>query len=148
MAKSGTQGLLIQKKHGGSYYGWPVVRISETVVKAVFDAIGEDLQNNPQNYAFKFDLYNASAYTGGWSVEYEHAATWGSISVKPGEWNEYSYVLANVDSKMGVKTDGTTYEAFSKVGGAIEFRWSRYNTESDLADRPFILDNVRIEKIA
>jgi hypothetical protein len=148
MAKSGTQGLLIQKKHGGPYYGWPVVRISETVVKAVFAAIGEDLQNNPQNYAFKFDLYNASAYTGGWSVEYEHAATWGNISVKPGEWNTYSYTLSGVDSKMGVKEDGTKYENFSKVGGAIEFRWSRYNTESDLADRPFILDNVRIEKIA
>lgn len=143
MAKSGSQALLIQKKHGGTSYGWPVLRIHEAVVQAVFTKIGDDIKNNPQNYAFKFDLYNASDYTGGWSVEYANANTYSSCSVQPEQWGTYSYSFERVNAAK--KADAA---AFTEAVGYIEFRWSRYNTEADLSDRPFLLDNVRIEKIA
>lgn len=144
MAKSGTRALLVQKKHGGGNYGWPGLFISDTVVKAVFAAIGDDILENPQNYAFKFDLYNASAYTGGWSVGYENTVLFSSIQVQAGQWGEYSCTFATID---GYKEESAE-KSFTQSLGTIRFLWSRYNNDEDLSDRPFLLDNVRIEKIA
>ncbi len=150
----GTQALLIQKKHGGNKYGWPTVRIHEKVMKAVFAEIGEDIRKNPQNYALKFDVYNASDVVGGWSVEYDNAQTWSSISVQPKQWATYSYDFGKVNAAVTKKKDAEGNptdeynEVYTEIVGNIRFSWSKYNEEENREDRPFLLDNVRIEKIA
>lgn len=143
VATSGTQAFLIQKKHGGTSYGWPTVRLHESVMQQVIAAIGDDLLQNPQNYVFKVDIYNASSVANGCSIEFEGAQTWDSISVEPGQWKTYETTFGKINSKKLPATE----KVYTEDIGIVDFRWSRYNTDENLADRPMLFDNVRIEKI-
>lgn len=129
-AKNGSHVLLIRKCYGDTYYGWPILRVEPNVMKATIDIIGDDIRQNPQKYAFKFNLYNASEvadYLGSFfdvrDVTYE-------IAVQPKQWVEFSLNMAQLDY-----TNGT----------AFELRW---NTKGDHTYTNMLLDNVRIEKIA
>lgn len=143
IAASGTQALLIQKKHGGGVYGWPTIRIHEKVMQAVFAAIGDDIKEHPENYAFKFDLYNAATVNNGFSLEFDGAATWSTISVAPGQWGTFEKTFASIN---GAATNAT--KVYTDTQGSIRFSWGSYYGEENIDDRPLLLDNVRIEKIA
>ena len=142
IAKSGTQALLVGKKSGGTDYGWPSLCLHADVMKAVFDAIGDDIYQNPDKYAFKVDIYNASKYDGGFTIEFQGAKTWDSPSIKAGQWYTYSTTIGRINGKK------TGEKAYTEQIGYVNFLWSRYNTDADRADRPFLFDNIRIEKIA
>ena len=147
--------LLIQKKHGGGTYGWPVLHLAPEPIKAAIDAIGQDIYDNPYNYVITYDCYNGSNYTGGWSHEFYKGgiSTWQSLSVKPRNWAAYSY---NIGSLMSAyekyKTNNSDTDLKSWLDNPhLEFRWSGHynknNAEAENADRCFFIDNVRIEKI-
>ena len=161
ITETGTQVLLIQKKHGGTSYGWPGLVLSPEVLLKVFDAIGGDLKDNPQNYEIKFDIYNGSDYQGGWGIEYCPDYTNGqgvkvglsfydSVSVGAKKWQTHSYNIGTLVNKaIAVKESDPDADVKTFIEDPrLRFQWSRYNTEEDLSDRPFYLDNVRIEKIA
>lgn len=142
ITKHGTQALLIQKKHGGDKYGWPRLTLHEEVIRAVFAAIGDDILENPQNYVFKLDVYNASkVINNAFTIQFTDATSDGWKGGEPGTWSTWSTTLARIDGKK--KTD----VPYTQSQGKITFTWSRYPTAEDLSDRPILLDNVRIEKI-
>ena len=155
ITKDGLRALLIQKKHGGNYYGWPVIHLATEPIKAAIDAIGQDIYDNPYNYVLAYDCYNGSNYTGGWSHEFYKGSisTWQSFSTNAKTWKTYSY---NIGTLMNLyqtyKTNNPDTELMSWLDNPhFEFRYSRHykdtNTAAENADRPFFLDNVRIEKI-
>lgn len=138
----GTQALLIQKKHGGTNYGWPRLTLHEKVMKAVFAAIGDDIKQNPDNYVFKLDVYNASnVINNAFTIQFTDATSDGFSGGAPGTWSTYSTTLGRINGKA--KTD----VPYTESQGLIVFAWDRYPTASDLSDRPILVDNVRIEKI-
>ena len=161
VTKTGVNALLIQKKHGGTVYGWPSMILPSAPIKAVFDAIGNDLVENTYNYELKFDIYNGANVANGFSLEFyegfiptsgatDMLAFWQSVSVPKNEWKTYSFNLGTINNKALA-----VLEAYPDSGiktflenPQIRMQWSRYNNESDLSDRPFFIDNVRIEKIA
>ena len=138
----GTQALLIQKKHGGDTYGWPRVTLNEKVMKAVFAEIGDDILQNPDNYVFKLDVYNASnVIRNAFTIQFDGATSDGWAGGDPGTWATYSTTLGRIDGKK------KTEIPYTQSQGTITFTWDRYPTASDLSDRPILVDNVRIEKI-
>jgi|GEM_PF-2898218 len=158
----GTQVLLIQKKNGGDAYGWPTLVLHPNVLKAVFKSIGEDLVNNPQNYAFCYDIYNGSNVKGGWGMEFypdykdgnkeqvKGLGTSTSISVEVKSWLYYSKnigTLNDIEKTVQANYDSVDIKPFTEEP-YVNIRWSNFAKELDTSDRPFFIDNVRIEKIA
>ena len=147
--------MLIQKKHGGGSYGWPVLHLAPEPIKAAIDAIGQDIYDNPGNYVITYDCYNGSNYTGGWSHEFYKSgiSTWQSLSVKPRSWASYSYNIGQLMARYdSYKTQNPDTDLLSWLDSPhLEFRWSGHynknNAEAENADRCFFIDNVRIEKI-
>ena len=155
ITKNGLRALLIQKKHGVNYYGWHVIHLASEPIKAAIDAIGQDIYDNPSNYVIAYDCYNGSNYTGGWSHEFYKSgiSTWQSFSTNAKTWKTYSY---NIGSLMNAyetyKTNNPDTDLINWLDNPhFEFRYSRHykdtNTAEENADRPFFIDNVRIEKI-
>lgn len=142
ITKQGTQALLIQKKHGGDKYGWPRLTLHENIIKAVFAAIGDDILQNPDNYVFKLDVYNASkVINNAFTIQFDGATSYGFKGGAPGTWSTFTTTFGEVDRRK--KTD----VPYTQSQGTIIFAWDRYPTASDLSDRPILVDNVRIEKI-
>jgi len=161
ITQNGTQVMLIQKKHGGANYGWPTLILNTTVILEVFKEIGNDIKEHPENYELKFDVYNGSNYTGGWLVEYypiflngagerSSISTYDSVSVSPKTWHNHSWNIGDLDSRAKAlkESDPNSGVKLFTENPYLRFTWERYDTEKDLADRQFFIDNVRIEKIA
>ena len=136
----GTQALLIQKKHGGDFYGWPSMRLHSSVMQGIFAAIGDDILQNPDDYVFKVDFYNAGKVRDGCTVRF-YGASGDSVSVEPNQWYTYSTTIGRINERK------TGEDPYTATLGRIEFMWNRFNTAEDLSDRPLLLDNIRIEKI-
>ena len=161
--ENGINVMMINKKHGGNFYGWPGLVMHGDVLLNVFSAIGEDIKNNPQNYEIKYDVYNGSNYQGGWTTEYypegyawknakneteDLLAVYQSVSVPAKTWKTVSYNIGKLNEKVLDERipEGAGVKQFTE-NPTIKFQFSRYNTEEDLSDRPFFVDNFRIEKI-
>lgn len=160
--EKGSQVLLIQKKHGGTYYGWPVLTMPGEIVKKVISAIGQDVQANPQNYAIKFDVYNGCNYANGWNTWFykdfkdgtgNAASVWDvlSVSVSPYQWKTFSKNLGDLNAlaeNVLNKDPNATIIPYNQNPTGIELRMGGFYNDEDISDRPVFLDNVRIEKIA
>ena len=160
ITETGTQVLLIGKKHGGDAYGWPGIVLNPKVLQAVFAAIGEDIELHPEDYELKFDVFNGSDYTGGWGVEYyppyingagetSGISTYDSVSVPAKSWHYHKYNIGTLNALAKAVKDSdpdADVKPFTQ-NPFVRFAWDTYGNERDLADRPFFLDNVRIEKV-
>ena len=145
LAQDGGQTLLISAKHGGKQKGSYIgVFLYADAVKAAIDAVGADLQNNPQNYAFKFDAYNAGDVTTGFSVAFVGTATGASFSIAPHTWK--TYMSLNF-ADLNARSDDIN-KPYTQNVGDVRFAFSDYSKTGNYADRPVLIDNVRIEKIA
>ena len=139
------QALLTLRKHGagqvGDYVG---LFLSQHVVEAAFGAIGDDVKNNPENYAFAFDCYNATDKTLSISTGYGGSASQSAFTLLSGQWTScvtYNFShLNNFLPASGVK--------FTDKPGWLRFAWGQYYSSGDYSDYPILLDNIRIEKIA
>lgn len=145
----GTSALLIQKKwgtdRGGS--GWPSLMLHKEVIKAVFAEIGDDIRTNPQNYALKWDVYNASDVKDTLNIRFEgdkSVPEINTVTVEPGRWNSYFALISSIDKAINVDKG---YKPFSEEPGFLFFFWYSY-TSAAKDDRPFLVDNLRIEKIS
>lgn len=146
-AKKGLYVLEATKRAGTGEYGWPYIWISEDIMKGVLADIGDDIKLNPENYVFKYDMYNASAYDGGWSMEFYtddevESKTYTTVSAKSGAWATYSCSFKTINN--GLLSKGKKY---TEAPGAVRITGSQYNTADDTSDRVFLFDNVRIERI-
>ena len=161
ITEKGTQVLLIQKKHGGEDYGWPGIVISPQVLLEVFAAIGQDLELHPEKYELKFDVFNGSDYTGGWGVEYYPNYTTGtgeiggigtydSVIVAPKSWHYHKWNIGDLNARaQAVKESDPDADVKPFTENPfVRFAWDKFSGERDTADRPFFIDNVRIEKVA
>ena len=144
----GTSALLIQKKwgtnRGGS--GWPSLMLHKEVIKAVFAEIGDDIKNNPQNYALKWDVYNDSDVKDTLNIRFEgdkSVPAINTVTVGSKQWNSYSATISSINK--AIVKEG--YKPFSEDPGFLFFFWYSYTTEAK-DDRPFLVDNLRIEKIS
>lgn len=158
ITEQGINCLLIQKKHGGTSYGWPGLILDGAPLSAAISAIGQDIIDNPYSYVLKFDVYNGSDYTGGWGIEYYDGYTvdgqnllalYDNVSVPAKTWATHSYNIGEINEKavsaLAAYPDSGIRTFLEEP--VLMFQWNRYNTEADTADRPFFIDNVRIEKI-
>ena len=146
---SGAQGMLMNKKHGagqrGNYIG---LFMYGEIMKLAMDAVGSDLYKNPQNYALSFDVFNASDVVDGFSVAFVGTATGSSLSINPGEWKTWTSISF---AELNKRPDLANYPngfVYTETPGAVRFAWSDYSSTENYNDRPFILDNFRIVKIA
>ena len=144
-AKSGTQVMLIRKSYGDTSYGWPTLRLSKDVFCTALETIGQDIIDNPQNYAVKFDMYNASERAERISVEYEGMNTYGTVLVESKRWVEYSFNIKDLDDISQLANAWRGGSKVSEDGTYIELRWE---TAAERTTASLLLDNVRIEKIA
>ena len=144
IAEDNAQTLLMLLKHGGKQKGeCPVMYMYGEVMQAAIKAIGNDIVENPQNYAFRFDMYNGSAVNYRFALEYSGASTWEVFDTVAGEWKTYSVNFGFINSKAK-----SGNEVFTKAPGAVRFAWSDYSLTENIEDRPFLIDNMRIDKIA
>ena len=112
------------------------------------DAVGSDLYKNPQNYALSFDVFNASDVVDGFSVAFVGTATGSSLSINPGEWKTWTSISF---AELNKRPDLANYPngfVYTETPEAVRFAWSDYSSTENYNDRPFILDNFRIVKIA
>ncbi|MBQ8320147.1 MAG: hypothetical protein IJX81_04635 [Clostridia bacterium] len=145
LAQEGGQALLIGAKHGGKQKGAYIgVFLYADALKAAMAAVGEDLKNNPQNYAFKFDAYNASEVTTGFSVAFVGTATGANFTIEPHTWKTYTSLNF---AELNARSDDVNNPYTQNVGD-VRFAFSDYSASGNYADRPVLIDNVRIEKIA
>lgn len=147
IAGDNAQTMLWLLKHGGKQKGeCPVVFMYGEVMQAAFAAIGQDILDHPENYAFRFDAYNASAVTQSISLEFSgskvadyHAA----YKIPAGEWLTYSvdfgFVNKYAKDKEAVYTENV---------GNVRFAWGDFSQSANIEDRPILFDNFRIDKIA
>lgn len=145
LAQDGGQTLLISAKHGGKQKGAYIgVFLYADAVKAAIDAVGTDLQTNPQNYAFKFDAYNASDVSTNFSVAFVGTATGANFTIEPRTWKTYTSLNF---AELNARSDDINNPYTQNIGD-VRFAFSDYSASGDYDDRPVLIDNVRIEKIA
>ena len=145
IAGDNAQAMLWLLKHGGKQRGeCPVVFMYGEVMQAAFKAIGQDIIDNPQNYAFRFDVYNASSVDYRLALEYGGATTWELCPTVVGEWKTYSVKFDFINSKK----KATTEKVYTQAPGNVRFAWGDFSQSGNIEDRPFLFDNFRIDKIA
>ena len=144
IAPDNAQVMLWLLKHGGKQKGeCPVMYIYGEVMQAAINAIGSDIKEHPENYAFRFDIYNGSTVDYRLALEYDNATTWELCPTKVGKWSTYSVNFGFINSKV---KDGK--EVFTENPGKVRIAWSDFSLTENIEDRPFLIDNMRIDKIA
>lgn len=143
-ATNGARMLKIDFESGNGEYGWPSVQLCADVIKNTMLAVGQDLIDNPQNYAIKMDVYNASDEQYGFGVEYSLSyRAWNSMTLLAKTWGTFSINIGDLDA---IAT-AAQQEKFSIAGGYLEMQCNQFRDQKNWADRTFFFDNVRIEKI-
>ncbi len=153
LTTEGSQALLVQKHHGaGQRADYIGLFMYPEVMKAAFNAIGEDFQNNPQNYRFAMDIYNGATVADTISVAFvgtNNRNSSSSITTRAGEWNNYSYHSSFDFINEIVRGDSTDTSLNYTVNPSyLRFAWGDYSSTGVYDDRPILIDNLRIEKIA
>lgn len=172
-AKSGSNVLELLRRPGSSSenQGWPQLTFSEVPFVKVFEAIGDDIVANPQNYAIKIDYYNASPVEQKINISFTTSGTtgdinpWVSITAKPFEWGEYELsvkdiqdactemiekAFANIEEEVK-KADPIYLEKdvmYLKNPGKMIFTVDGFGLDDDLRERVMLFDNIRIERVS
>ena len=143
--------------------------IAKEVLAEVFKTIGDEFVNNPDNYVLKLDYFNYSpirqraGYGFGSScctkngpswryLDYIDPYTWGQFEVNLGWCDDYinsQLTDPNPKSTYPRLLDGYTLEDAKMSTNPSNFTFSlpAYPT-GDRRDVVFVLDNIRIERIA
>lgn len=162
-AKSGNNVLELLRRPGSSSenQGWPQLTFSAQPFINAFAAIGDDVVSNPQNYAIKFDYYNASSMDQDVNISFTATCAdgafnpWVKIVAKPYEWGEYALTLDKIqtsyetfvaEKKTTVK-DGISDASYLKYPGTMIFTLDGFGLDSDLRERVMLFDNIRLVKI-
>lgn len=137
--------LLTLRKHGagqtGDYVG---IFLNGQVFTKAFEVIGEDVKNNPQNYAIKFDCYNASSITSSIALGYGGSKSQSSFTLKAKEWTQCTAPsFAHLNNYLA---DGN--RIYTENPGWLRFAWGDYSSSGNYSDIPILIDDIRIEKIA
>lgn len=123
--------------------GYSYLYFSGEPFKQALAAIGEDIINNPQSYAIKMDVFNASAVTDslqiGFGVGNSWAVTQSVSDIAPGCWGSLNVNCADIKTKDGA--------LFVNDPANVRVLFSLFTTNEDKRDRTFYFDNIRIEKI-
>lgn len=103
--KSGIMVLKLVKKPSFGQGGYPYLYMADEIFQQAVKSVGQDLIDNPYDYAFKFDVYSASDVTETIAVDFSAktetgqrwAATNSTVKVAPGTWSEYSITFGAID---------------------------------------------------
>ena len=156
--------LELTKHAGDSNATWPRATLSGKVIKLAIDKIGQDIIDHPENYELRFDFYNASSVVHNFNVVFNTPATnneqnmWQSVSSKPFTWAEWTMSFDMISKRFQDNVDnpenslalnpGYSEVNFAAAPGDLIFSTSGFGGEDNTRDRIYLIDNVRIVKIA
>ena len=166
IAPSGNNVLEVVRRSGQiGTSTYPRLWFSSDIFNRVVAEIGEDFKNNPQNYNLVFDYYNASPLDDNLltvrcgaagiegSVQLDvsvncPAYTWATYSMNISKINDKFVQDFNKGDKKSILVTGNQPAVFSNAPGEIVIASATYSGEEDLRDRVFLIDNIRIERVA
>lgn len=105
IAKSGMMLMKVNKKAGLGDGGYPYIYYAEKAFIKAIENVGKDLKTHPENYSFKFDVYNASDIAETVSVDYSvktatglrWCATNSSVKIPSCAWGTYECNFGNIN---------------------------------------------------
>lgn len=162
-APNGNNVLELTMRAGINNSAATTTAISGKVIKQAVKGIGEDIRNNPQNYAFCLDIYYASREVMpiilkvGCSALKDGQSTYQSLIASVGEWTTFKFLISEWDEMLidRLQKGRTTLldgfqesdAKFSMHPDTVSIIATGFALDDNTDDRIVLIDNVRIEKI-